>query len=153
MLISCDGTKNPNDLNMSQTIEDIHQMLDAYHKDISEEGLTAEFKYLDKSSDFFWVPPGYNTALTYDSVKNILETNSKAFHSVKFQWDTLQIFPLTNEIANYSGIVSGLMIDTAGIESNVSIIESGTIIKRENGWKLLNGQSRLLETESERKSN
>ena len=152
MLISCSGTENSNDLNTSRTTEEIYQMLNAYHKDISEEGLTAEFNYLDKSSDFFWVPPGYNTALSYDSVKNILETNSKAFRSVKFQWDTLQIFPLTNEIANYSGIVSGLMIDTVGIESTVSIIESGTIIKREDGWKLLSGQSRLLETESKRKS-
>jgi len=104
---------------------------------------------LDKSSDFFWVPPGYNTALSYDSVKNILEINSKAYRSVEFQWDTIQIFPLTNEIANYSGIVNGIMIDTSGIKSTVSIIESGTIIKREDGWKLLSGQSRLLETESE----
>jgi len=152
ILISCNGIENSNDLNTNRTTEDIYQMLDAYHRDIRKEGLTAEFKYLDKSSDFFWVPPGYNTALSYDSIKNILEINSKAFRSVEFQWDTLQIFPLTNEIANYSGIVNGLMIDTSGIKSTVSIIESGTIIKREDGWKLLSGQSRLLATDSERKS-
>ena len=152
ILISCSEPEISTDLNISRTTEEIYQMLNAYHRDIGDEGLTAEFKYLDKSSDFFWVPPGYNTALSYDSVKNILEANSKAFRSIEFHWDTVQIFPLTNEIANYFGIVSGLMIDTSGVKSTVSIIESGTIIKREDGWKLLSGQSRLLKTKSERKS-
>lgn len=149
ILSACGRTEKLHDVNNDRIIREIHKMLDDYHKAISEEGLTAEFRYLDKSSEFFWVPPGYNTALSYDSVKNILESNDKAFYSIKFQWDTLRIFPLTNEIANYTGIVSGLMIDTAKVESTISIIESGTIIKREDGWKLLSGQSRLLDRQSE----
>ncbi|MEQ8217116.1 MAG: hypothetical protein RIM68_13725 [Arenibacter sp.] len=64
------------------------------------------------------------------------------------EWDTLQIFPLTNEIANYFGIVEGVMVDTSGLESAISIIESGTIIKRESGWKLLSGQSEILDSPS-----
>ncbi|MDA0194546.1 MAG: nuclear transport factor 2 family protein [Bacteroidetes bacterium] len=125
-------------------VQNVTQMLNDYHKDIGQKGLTAEFDYLDQSADFFWVPPGYEIALSYDSVRNILEGSAKAVRSIEFHWDTLQIFPLSNEIANYSGIVSSLMIDTAGIESKRSMIESGTIIKRENGWKLLSGQSRVL---------
>ncbi|MDW7690645.1 hypothetical protein R9C00_22195 [Flammeovirgaceae bacterium SG7u.111] len=53
----------------------------------------------------------------------------------------LEVFPLTNEIANYSGTVRGRMVDKSGVETNVTIIESGTVIKREDGWKLLSGQS------------
>lgn len=145
--ISCNRAEKPKEFDKESTVGAVTRMLDNYHRDIAESGLIAEFKYLDTSSDFYWVPPGYTNALTYDSVKSILEENSKAFSSIEFHWDTLQIFPLTNEIANYSGIVGGWMMDTSGTKSEVSIIESGTLIKRTDGWKLLSGQSRLLDTE------
>ena len=82
------------------------QMLKEYHAAIEKDGLTAEFQYLDHSADFFWVPPGYTSALTYDSVRTILTQNAKGFSAITFEWDTLQIFPLSEEIANYSGVVS-----------------------------------------------
>jgi len=105
---------------------------------------------LDQSTDFFWVPPGYKSALSYDSVRQILEINAKSFRAIEFNWDTLQVFPLSDKIANYSGIVKGSMIDTSGIKSSVIIIESGTVIKRSDGWKLLSGQSAILNSESEK---
>jgi len=145
--ISCLPPKDSNELDKEAVIGEVKQMFDNYHSDIKKEGLTAEFKYLDKSSDFFWVPPGYNSALTYDSVKTILEKNAKGFNDVEFSWKTLQIFPLTNQIANYSGIVNGILTDTSGTKNTVSIIESGTIIKRQDGWKLLSGQSASLAIE------
>lgn len=133
--------------NNKEIIErEIRQMFDNYHNDIKKDGLKAEFKYLDNSSDFFWVPPGYDSALSFDSVKTILLSNSKFIHSIEFSWDTLQVFPLTNTIANYSEIVNGIMIDTSNTKSTFKIIESGTLIKRKDGWKLLNGQSRNLST-------
>ncbi len=46
------------------------------------------------------------------------------FQAIEFNWDTLQVFPLSDKIANYSGIVKGSMIDTSGIKSSVIIIES-----------------------------
>ncbi len=125
-------------------ISDVIEMFGNYHDDIRKDGLTAEFKYLDQSTDFFWVPPGYNSTLTYDSVRHILEINAKSFRAIEFNWDTLQVFPLSDKIANYSGIVEGSMIDTSGIKSTVLIIESGTVIKRSDGWKLLSGQSAIL---------
>jgi len=42
------------------------------------------------------------------------------------------------------------MIDTSGIKSSAIIIESGTVIKRSDGWKLLSGQSAILNPESEK---
>jgi hypothetical protein len=125
-------------------INEVTQMFDNYHNDIEAEGLTAEFKYLDNSDDFFWVPPGYNSTLSYDSVRLILEKNAVAFTEIKFSWETLIVLPLTDQIATYSGIVTGAMRDTAGVESPVRIIESGTVIKRNDGWKLLCGQSASL---------
>ena len=149
-LISCFQSDKLNDSEKELIINDVIEMLDNYHDDIRKDGLTAEFKYLDQSTDFFWVPPGYKSTLSYDSVRHILESNAKSFQAIDFNWDTLQVFPLSDNIANYSGIVKGSMIDTSGIKSSVLIIESGTVIKRPDGWKILSGQSALLNTESEK---
>ncbi|WP_411030716.1 hypothetical protein [Spongiimicrobium sp. 3-5] len=149
IVVSCNPIDKTKDLDKEAIIEEVGVVLNKYHKDVAKDGLSAEFKYLDKSVDFFWVPPGYSSALSYDSVRTILEKNAKAFQSVKLHWDHLQVNPLSNEIVNYSGIVGGVMIDTAGTSLNVSILESGTIIKRKNGWKLLSGQSRVLNTDAE----
>ena len=129
-------------------INDVTEMFINYHDDIRKDGLTAEFKYLDQSADFYWVPPGYKSALSYDSVRHVLEINAKSFRAIEFDWDTLQVYPLSDKIANYSGIVKGSMTDTSGIKSSVLIIESGTVIKRFDGWKLLSGQSAMLNPES-----
>jgi len=146
-LFSC--KQNSDTLNRSDKDKirlEIRQMFENYHNDIKKDGLDAEFKYLDNSSDFFWVPPGYHTALPFDSVQSILIANSKLNNAIEFSWDTLQIFPLTHDIANYSGIVNGTMTDTTNTQSTFKIIESGTLIKRKDGWKLLSGQSRNLPT-------
>jgi len=123
---------------------EVREMLHSYHQSIKEFGLIGEFEYLDHSAEFFWVPPGYQTALTYDSVESILKQSAKGFKSAEFSWDTLRLSVLSPSIVNYTGIVSGTMIDTSDVVTEVSIIESGTIIKRPNGWKLLSGQSATI---------
>ncbi len=149
-LTSCSQADKLNESEKELIINDVIEMFGNYHNDIRQDGLTAEFKYLDQSTDFFWVPPGYKSTLSYDSVRKILEINAKSFQTIEFNWDTLQVFPLSDKIANYSGIVKGSMIDTSGIRSSVIIIESGTVIKRSDGWKLLSGQSAILNPESEK---
>lgn len=129
----------------AQIIAEIETMFHNYHLAIKDNGLPAEFDYLDSSEDFFWVPPGYKSAIKYDSIKAILIENNKSIQSISFEFETLEVFPLSEIIANYSGIVKGKMTDTAQVTSSFKIIESGTLIKRSNGWKLLNGQSRNLE--------
>ena len=147
-LISCGQVQDKtNDLNKEKVIQEVKEMFDDYHHDIKAGGLTAEFKYLDPSDDFFWVPPGYRVALSYDSVRTILETNAPQFSKIEFYWESLEIFPLSYEIATYTGVVGGTMTDTTGVDSNVRIIESGTVIKRTDGWKLLCGQSAALTQE------
>ena len=123
---------------------EVRQMLLTYHEDIHRHGLLAEFEYLDQSPDFFWVPPGYQSPLNYDSVRAIIEATDLTLTEVEFSWDTLSIHPLSDEIATYSGIVRGRMLDTAGVELQLSVIESGTLIKRKSGWKLLSGQTAAL---------
>ena len=141
---SCSQNENFDGPQKEKIVREVTEMFNDYHNDIKVDGLIAEFNYLDESSDFFWVPPGYNSALSYDSVKSILELNHQSFQSIEFSWDTLQIFPLSDKIASYSGIVHGIMTDTSGLVNTVRIIESGTVIKRGSSWKILNGQSATL---------
>lgn len=130
-----------------QVKTEVTTMFDNYHEAVLNQGLTGEFDYLDSSDHFFWIPPGYESALNYDSVRTILKANAPLFSEVHFYWDTLQVFPLSENIATYSGVVLGTMTDLQGMETSVRIIESGTVIKRPDGWKLLCGQSANLQIE------
>jgi hypothetical protein len=143
-IVSCTNDRNLVEQGKEEVEKEVRNLLDNYFADILEDGLIAEFKYLDNSPEFFWVPPGYTSALTIDSVKSILLHHAAIYTSVQFYWDTLRLIPLSDNLVNYTGIVKGKMTDTAGFVSKVNLIESGIIIKRENEWKLLSGQSAAL---------
>lgn len=146
LAIGCnEKSKNLSVAEKDKITSEIIMMFDNYHHAIKTKGLVAEFDYLDDSSDFYWVPPGFDSPLTIDSVKTIITQNSKTIRSIQFSFESIQVFPLNKSIANYSGIVKGIMIDTSNTNSSFKIIESGTLIKRHNVWKLLSGQSRNLE--------
>ncbi len=124
---------------------EVKKMFENYHAAIKEGGLKAEFDYLDQSPDFFWVPPGYSSALDIDSVQAILTKNAPLYSAIDFHWTHLVVHPLSDRIATFTGQVGGVMADTNGMQQIISILESGTVIKRDSGWKLLSGQSRTLD--------
>ncbi len=139
-------TKTPlNETEKTDISAQVEQMLTDYHQTINTHGLMAEFDFLDASEDFFWNPPGFSTTLSYDDVKSEVTKNATLYKAVYFRWDTLKIYPLSRYIADYTGIVSGKMTDTANRVVKVRMMESGTAIKREDGWKILNGQTTLLD--------
>src|SRR5678816_3868999 len=74
--------------------QEIRQTLSDYYYDIEKEGLLAEFKYLDSSLDFFWVPPGFTSSISFDSVAAILKKNAPLLRSVSNSWNALKIYPL-----------------------------------------------------------
>jgi hypothetical protein len=143
-LVSCRQSQPFTDSEKNEVERNVRQTLDRYHDDVRNSGLTAEFRYLDSSSDFFWVPPGYAQAISYDSVKVILEHNAPRYRSVSNHFNTLRIIPLTKEVATYTGRLKSVMSDTSGKTSSFSLIESGVLIKREDGWKLLSGQTAVI---------
>jgi hypothetical protein len=107
--------------------------------------LLAEFNYLDSSAEFFWVPPGHTSPLNFDSVSHILRKSAPQWKTINNRWDTLRIIPLSNELATYTGILQSSMTDTAGAELNFKMIETGVLIKRKDGWKLLHGQTGMVD--------
>ncbi len=125
-------------------MESVRETLHNYYRDIRTGGLTQEFKYLDNSSEFFWVPPGYSSALSYDSVASIIKVNAPSFRSVENAWDTLKIVPLSGALATYTGRLHSTMTDTSGKVMKLFLVETGILIRRNDGWKLLCGQTAVL---------
>ncbi|HEV8286104.1 MAG TPA: nuclear transport factor 2 family protein [Chitinophagaceae bacterium] len=125
-------------------IDTIQKTFRNYYNDLKTLGLTAEFKYLDSSSNFFWVPPGYPSAISYDSVATILKQNAAFFKSIDNRFEDLRIIPLSKELATYTARLHSTMTDTTGNTSNISLVETGVLIKRKDGWKLLSGQTAVI---------
>jgi hypothetical protein len=143
-IASCNRPASLNENEKGGIVKDIRQALDNYHNDVKESGLTAEFKYLDNSPEFFWVPPGYTSAISYDSVVTILKQNAPRYRSIINSFDKLRIIPLSNELASYTAQLTSTMTDTSGKATTFSLVETGVLIKRQDGWKLLNGQTSML---------
>ncbi len=127
--------------------KEVEEFLDAYHDAMEREGLLSEVDYLDNSDDFFWVPPGYESAISYDSVMIILKINAPSIQQMKLEKDYLYVYAHSFEIATYTARLISTVIDTAGVINEVTMLETGTVIKRKKGWQLLNGQSRIISNE------
>jgi uncharacterized protein len=151
---SCDLSPSElTDAEKSSVVKEARLMLDNYYAEIKKGGLTAEFKYLDNSPEFFWIPPGFDEPISYDSVASILRQNAPSLKSIDNSWDTLRITPITSEVAAYTGRLRSLTIDTKGKHSEYVLIETGVLIKRKDGWKLLNGRTSMLNSVTLQKSN
>ncbi|PWU03358.1 MAG: hypothetical protein C5B52_03445 [Bacteroidetes bacterium] len=122
-------------------------MFNEYYADVRDQGLLAEIKYLDSSADFFWVAPGYQNILTYDSVISIVKENANRFKSVDQHWDTLEVHALSPNLASYTGRITSDVTDQSGLSMKHVLVETGIVIKRENGWKLLSGQTTVVPEE------
>jgi hypothetical protein len=145
ILAGCKGEQSKLSTDEALKVEsEVRQLFDHYFEAVRRDGLTAEFQYLDHASDFFWVPPGYHNPISYDSVAAVLILNAPRFVSVETTFDTLRIIPLTAALAAYNAKLRSVMKDTAGNISSVNLIETGVVIKRKDGWKLLSGQTSLL---------
>ena len=129
----------------SMIVDSVNSMLSNYYDDIAKDGLLAEFNYLDSSDQFFWVPPGFDSAISYDSVASILRMNAPKLKSVNNVLKTSKVFPLNHDLANYTITLRSVVTDTTGNVSDFKLIESGIVIKRKNGWKLLSGQTSVVE--------
>ena len=152
LLLTYNSCRQHNNLTVdkkNEIIMEIKEMMTNYYDDIKTGGLLAEFKYLDSSNDFSWIPPGYSTGISYDSVANILKANSGGFKSVVNRWYSLEILPITENLVTYSGRINSRVIDTSGKITNTDLLESGTIIKRKDGWKLLKGRTTFLPQKNE----
>jgi hypothetical protein len=123
---------------------DASQMLNQYNEAVNKGGLLAELPYLDTSAEFFWVPPNYTAALSFDSVASILKANAPRLKAITRIWESLDVFPLTKDLASYHAIQHVKTEMSNGDRDESRIIESGLLIKRKDGWKLLSGHTSAI---------
>lgn len=126
-------------------VREVRTMFDAYKTSVERDGLMAEFAFLDSSEDFFWVPPGYSSPLSYDSVRSIVTQNAAQSRSMTLAWDTLRIIPLSADIAAYTGILRWNSEGHSGKMTATRMIETGVVVRRGGTWKILCGQTRNSE--------
>lgn len=143
-IFSCNQANNSSN-NNDDVRNEIKTTVDNYYNDIRKDGLLAEFKYLDSSAQFFWVPPGYLNYAGYDSVAAAIKRNAPGFKSVDNRYDSLLIIPMTKNYAQFVLRTLSTTIDTSGDTSKTAFIESGVMVKRKDGWKFLSGQTSILE--------
>lgn len=123
---------------------EIQVVLNKYTQAIKKDGLMAEFAYLDSSNDFYWIPPGYTSALNYDSVRTIISGIAPGIKSMDNTYHSIQIWPYSATYAGYTAHVKSIGVDTAGITGTTHLLESGTMVKRNTGWKLLSGHTSVV---------
>lgn len=143
ILFSCSQPATLTENEKSIITDSVRHTLNNYFNDVKRAGLLAELNYLDHSPDFFWVPPGYSGAISYDSVAFILKHSAPKYRLIENSFNTLQIVPLTKELATYTGRLQSIMTDTSGTILNFSLLETGVMIKKPGGWKLLNGHTSI----------
>lgn len=144
LLAGCGSNNEFTESEKQQVTDDVRATLTGYYNDIEAQGLLAEFGYLDDSPDFFWVPPGFTSSISYDSVSAIIRASAPRYTRVQNSFETLQIFPLSESLASYTGRLRSVMTDTTGVATAFVLVETGTVIRRPDGWKLLNGQTNLV---------
>ena len=128
----------------SNIVQQVKSTLEEISDAIKMHGITAEFKWIDSSADFFWVPPGFESPLSYDSVAKIMRSNSGRFKQVEEKWDLLEIQPLGNDHAVFTGRITSRTMDTANHSQEHQVVETGIMIRKEDGWKLHCGHTSLI---------
>ncbi len=140
----CQESKGPSNAEKILISDTIRKTLTNYFSDVKQSGLLAEFKYLDSLSDFFWVPPGYSSAINFDSVAHILRRNATLYKSIENRFDDLKIIVLSKRIVTYTARIHSKSFDYSGKTFEMDLIETGILIKRPSGWKLQCGQTSIL---------
>lgn len=144
IILSC-APKKLTETEKTEIIADVRSTFDNFYDDIRRFGLTAEFRYLDNSPEFFWVPPGYSEAISYDSVAAVLKRDASKYMLVDNSLHTLRVIPVSKEYAVYTGRLTSIITDHTGMTTTFSLVETGMMVKRHDGWKLLSGQTSVLE--------
>ncbi|MCE3227984.1 MAG: hypothetical protein K0S32_2535 [Bacteroidetes bacterium] len=140
LVCSCDNSANEE----VRIVEEARKTLNDYFTDIKKEGLSAEFRYLDSSADFYWIPPGYNYLANYDSISAAIKRNATKCKKVDNSWKNVSVSYLSPRHVLYTGTILSLVTNLSNKTDTLELIETGIMIKRDDGWKLLSGHTSIL---------
>ena len=139
LLQGCHKSGNVSDSERAQMLNQIQQMLDAHAKSVESEGLQGSVKYLHNSPDFRWAYKG--SSVSYDTLVSRINSDQAKYRSIRLQWDSLAIEPLTPELASFVARYREFVRDTTGRESQLSGLVKGEVIHLSDGWKFQGGRA------------
>lgn len=130
----------------AESIEiEVKEMFQAFDDSVRKNGMEGEFYFLDQSDAFYWVPQDYKYAIDYDSIASILHANAAQFNYIDNRWEELRIMPLSEKYASFNGIVISTVITGQNDTTKTKLSETGIVVKRKDGWKLLSGQTVIVD--------
>ena len=109
--------------------------------EIRAKHLEAALNLFDDSPDFFWVFAPDTTMVSYDVFVARLKGAFRDYRSIDVVWDRMHVEPLTNEYAEYTGKYHATYTDASGKIFKATGLETGIVVHRSSGWKILNGQT------------
>ena len=145
LLIKCGNRETSSNVpDRKNIIASATKALQDYYEDMRTNGMLAEFNWQDSSSDYFWVPPGYSGPISFDSVAKEIRRIALLVKKVDVRWEKLEVLPLTAEYVTYTGRLSSTITDRTGRTTTNRFLETGILVRKQNGWKLLCGQTGKL---------
>ncbi|QQR86043.1 MAG: hypothetical protein IPJ76_15760 [Flavobacteriales bacterium] len=133
-----------------QRIEaEVRAMFEQYANAQRSQGLRGELPFLDTSNAFFWVPPGYAGPIGFDSVRTIVERTAPTLRAIDPRWRALRIEPMNDSMAAYTGELEAVTVGMNDNTTRTTLLETGFVVKRADGWKLLCGQTCYAPPEKE----
>lgn len=139
--------KQENKFDAATIEKEVKEMFLAYDDSVRKLGINGEFFFLDNSDQFYWVPPGYKYALHYDSIARILHEFAPQYKYIDNSWDDLQIMALSEKYASFNGLINSYIITIDNDTIITKLSETGIVVKRENDWKFLSGQTVIVGNE------
>lgn len=120
---------------------EVEDMLKAYTKSFNALDIDNTQKYIDDSEDFFWIYTPDKNPVNSDYVKKVIKKEIEKYRAIDIRFYYIRVNPLTENIAVYTGGWEEASENHKGDIEKFFGVETGVVIKRNGGWKFLNGQT------------
>jgi hypothetical protein len=129
------------DNDKSDIVKAVKDMTSKYFMDFYTHNVDSVLRHYDTSACFFWAITPDTIAMKRSAMVTMHRHAVKDYTKFEGYWSDMRVEPLTNELAMYHGTYHVLTEDKDGHIGKIMGVETGIMIKREDGWKYLAGQT------------
>lgn len=130
-----------NEEEKSEIVKAVKDMTANYFRDFYTRSIDTVLSHYDTSSSFFWAITPDTIALKRSAMVTMHRHALKDYTKFDGYWSNIKVEPLTNELAMYHGTYHVNTEDKSGKKGTITGVETGVMVKREDGWKYLAGQT------------
>ncbi|MCU0373181.1 MAG: nuclear transport factor 2 family protein [Ignavibacteria bacterium] len=129
------------DSERAEIVEAVKSMTSRYFEDFHANNVDTVLRHYDTSACFFWSITPDTIALKRSAMVTMHRHAIKDYAKFEGYWSNIQVEPLTKELAMYHGTYHVNTEDKGGKKGKITGVETGVMVKREDGWKYLAGQT------------